>query len=165
MLLVSVSVQIEIVGDSPGANAQRSDYALNTIKVSMIGSRDRGKNSNHRKRPLTSSLLYSTNSLTKPFKRSFDKPAFCLRRFIPTVEGDLQNWQVSIHQFFSSFLELESIRGNHAKNIPLACQFHGITELPVQKRLSAEEVGNRLVRTTFGQYLFEEFKRQISATR
>lgn len=131
----------------------------------MINSGDRSKNSNHRERPLASSLLYRTNSLTKPFKRSFDKPAFRLRRFIPTVEGDLQNWQVGIHQFFGPFLELESIRRNHAKNVPPACQFHSVAELPVQEGLSAEEVCNRLVRTTFGEYLLEELKRHISAVR
>src|SRR6476660_9447751 len=107
MSLVGVSVYVEIVRDPPRANAQRSDYTLNAIKVSMIGASDRSKNSNHRKRPLAPDLLYSPNSLTKPFKRSFDKPAFCLRRFIPTVERDLQNGQVGFHEFGGLFLELE----------------------------------------------------------
>jgi hypothetical protein len=37
--------------------------------------------------------------------------------------------------------------------------------MPVQERLSSEEIGYRLVRPAFGQYFFKKLKRQIPTAR
>src|SRR5215471_12524327 len=90
MSFLSISVQVEIVGNSPGANTQPRDHALNAVQMCMIHLGDRSQSSNDWKRALTSSPLHSANSIAKPIERSLDKPARSLRRLIPTVEGNLQ---------------------------------------------------------------------------